>query len=499
MSMTNYAVPNSELTMPENTRQNHLNKNKDSLEKFYGTALELYRDTTLSIKEICRRTQVPYGAFKSYIYRQHRDALFARHGIFISDGEAARRKLRNPRGQTAAAHAKYKDAIRMADDIKYIKYNISQIAYLFHLSPTGLNNQLRNHFPEILERREKERHRLGVNDNPRRGVKPWCKEQYAAAVEHLRTTDDTIRQTADLYGISYSGLREHLLFYHKNLVSKRANKRSRAKSTKIRGALTGNGSRHEPKVEQIEKYREAVRLYRTTAMTHQEIADATGITITGLRNHLRIWCKELILEHRGHKWRQGEEINLSRTKRYLKSTAAKYADAIACLKETERSTAEVARAFGLNPETFREYLYEHEPELAATLGMTRLTNGKFVLARSAEKYNEAVRLYETTTEPLKSIARRLGLQYNSIGGFIRRNRSDVIEAHNRLVEQEKNLQREKEQEESVFLAQQRQIEEKERILQALKQTGGHRRNAAKLLGISKSTLYNKLNAFNLNK
>lgn len=196
------------------------------------------------------------------------------------------------------------------------------------------------------------------------------------------------------------GLREHLLFYHKDLVRKRADKRERAKSgAKVRGALTGNGARHEPKAEQTEKYREALRLYRETAMTHRQIAEATGITVTGLRNHLRIWNRKLIVEHRGYECREGEAVDLSRTKQYLKSTAAKYAGAIACLKETGRPTAEVAKEFGLHPETFREYVREHEPELAARLGMTRLADGRQVLARSMEKYGEAVRLYETTTEP----------------------------------------------------------------------------------------------------
>lgn len=469
----------------------------------YGAALELYRITDMTVKKICEQTGTPVAAFRAYLWRYHRELMFARHGIEIPPGEAAKARLRKKSGQTAAAHAKYKDAIRACDDTAYIEFNVSQIARLFGLNPTALGNQLRNHYPEILERRERERHRLGVNDNLHRGVTLWCKEQYAEAVEHLRTTEDTIRQTADLYELSPSGLQEHLLYYYKDLIRARANKREHAKTNRTRGKLTGNGRKHEPIPQSEEKYREAIRLFRTTAMTQEEICAATGVTVMGLRHYLQLWNKDL-LQERHDVDGCGERDRPTGTKCYLKSTAAKYAGAIERLKATGRPTAEVAKEFGLNPDTFRKYLHEHEPELATTLGMTRLANCKLVLARSAEKYDEAVRLYETTTEPLKSIARQLGLQYNSVGGFVRRNYPEVITAHNRLLKQEKrlqvqkeNLKSEKEQVEAKVSAREENAKEKERILEALKQTDGHKRNAAKLLGISRSTLYNKLKIFNL--
>lgn len=482
------------------SRKHGMRTPRPETEEKYREAIELYRTTGLPVREICARTGVPFTAFRSFLHSCHRELMFARYGMEVAPEEAAATRLaqafrpdrRLPR-QVRRGHPRLR---------RHRLHRVQRLADSLHVPPGPLRSGQpvaeplsRNHRAA----RARERHRLGVNDNQHRGVKPWCKEQYAGAVEHLRTTDDTIRRTADLYGLSYSGLREHLLFYHKDLVRKRADKRERAKSgAKVRGALTGNGSRHEPKAGQTEKYREALRLYRDTALTHRQIAEATGITVTGLRNHLRIWNRRLIVEHRGYECREGEAVDLSRTKQYLKSTAAKYAGAIACLKETGRPTAEVAREFGLHPETFREYVREHEPELAARLGMTRLADGRQVLARSMEKYGEAVRLYETTTEPLRSIADRLGLQYNSVGGFVRRSRPDAIEAHNRLVEREEALRREKEQAESVALALQRENEEKERILSALRQTGGNKRKAAKLLGFSKSTLYNKLNALGLN-
>jgi len=470
---------------------------KPETEVRYREALELYRTTGLSIKAICERTGTPFGAFRAYIFRYYRELMFARNGIEMSPGEAATTRLRGPCGQSSITRAKYKEAILACDDMAYIEYNVSQIARIFHLHPSALGHQLQIHYPEILERREKERHRLGINDNLHRGMKSWCGEQYAGAVEHLRNSDDTIRETAARYNLSYSGLREHLLYYHKELVRERATKRQHAKACKKRGALTGSGVRHLPSSKQVERYRESVRLYRTTAMTQKEIVAVTGVSLNGFRNYMRVWHKDLILERRGIERGEDGDIRLADTKHYLKSTAVKYAGAIERLKETGRSVAEVAREFNLHPDTFRMYLQEHEPDLAVGLGMVRLPNGKRVSVLGEQKYREAIRLYETTTESLLSIARRLGLQYNSVSSFTRRNRPEAIENHNRLLVAEEQTKREQEQACAAALARREEEEEKERIRQALKQTGNNRRRTAKLLGIGKSTLYDKLKKFNI--
>ena len=44
-----------------------------------------------------------------------------------------------------------------------------------------------------------------------------------------------------------------------------------------------------------------------------------------------------------------------------------------------------------------------------------------------------------------------------------------------------------------------ELEEKERILRALKQAKGNKKLAAKMLGIGRSTLYNKLDEYGLNE
>ena len=404
----------------------------------YKEALSLYQTTDLSVVEICRQTDTPVAAFRAYLRRRHRHLILARYGIDASPEEAGHIRLRKARGQSPQTHAKYKDAIAACDNRHYIALNISQIAAMFSLNPTSLGKQLRNHFPDILERRESARLRLGLDDKFHRGSPKWCREQYAGAIRHLRETDDTIAETARLLNLSYSGLREHLLGYHKKLVEEREGKRRRAKGRKKIGSITGNGKRHLPSEEQVKRYEEATSLYRDTAMTMKEIATATGISLNGFKNYLRMWHVDLMLQRRGVEPAEvaDREEALRGSKQYLKSSAAKYAEAIEFLKNTPQSTAAVADRFDLHPDCFREYLREHQPELAASLGMKRLGNGQVVLARSAEKYGEAIDLYSSSSESLASIARRLGLTYNSLNSFINRNCPEAILSHNRMVEAE---------------------------------------------------------------
>ena len=398
---------------------------RPATEDQYRETIELYGSTSLSVRAICARCGVSYAGFRSYLYKYRRDLLLSRHGVAVpSVSDAARTRLRGCRGQTASARAKYGDAIAACGDAKYFEYNVSQIAHLFGLNPTGLSNQLRAHCPGLLERRELERRRLGFADNQQRGVRPWCREQYAAAVKLLRTTELTLPEVAERCGVSFTGLRQHVCFYHKDLQQTRSELRERAKTQKRKGHVTGSGRRHEPTPESRERYREAVRLYRNTAMTIKEIAEKQGLNPFSFTSYLQTWHREDVFARRGAEYREG--ASLSQTKQYKKPTAAKYAPAIERLRAENRPTSEIAAEFGLHPEVFRQYLKEHEPELYARQGMMRASNGRSVSRRSMEKYAEALRLYETSGEELKSIARRLGLNYNSLGGFVRRNFPELI-------------------------------------------------------------------------
>lgn len=398
---------------------------KENTERKYSEAINLYADTCLSIKEICERTCVSFCAFSSFLSKNHRDLILKRHNLTHIPNV----KLRGKKGQTTAAHYKYRDAIAACDSREYIEYNISQIARIFNVNCSSLASQLRRHYPHIVPRREEARRKMGIAVNLQYGVRSWSKEGYAPAVEMLQTTDMTVEEAAEACNVSYTGLREHIIAYFPELTLRRGQKRTLALGQKVRGERNGNWTIHEPGEETVEKYEKAIEMYRTTSASVKEIVRQMGVDLGGFRYYLKTWHPELMVERRGFE----AGMDLSETKRYNKSTAEKYAGAIERLRTTDLPTSKVAAEFGLNADIFRMYLKEHCPELTEARGMTRLPNGRTVSKRSAEKYAEAVRLYESTPEPLRSISERLGLVYQSVGGFIRRNCPEAIDRHNALL------------------------------------------------------------------
>lgn len=402
----------------------------------YSEALDLYKTTAMSITEISNRCGVSRKAFAVYIQRNHRDLMYRRHGM---ESTAAEKKMRSAKGQTPASRRKYHDAIVACDSMEYISLNISQIAGLFNLDGTALANQLRAHYPEILERREKERRRTGIADSYPRGPRALAVETYAAALEMLRETDMTIGEVADACDVSFTGLRQHLLHYHKDIVADREQRRAEGMRVPRTGKMSGNGSVRQPSDDDCRRYARAVELYRTTDLSVAEICSLSGHSTEAFKNHMRKWHKNLMFGRRGASIPPGgsDRASLEGVRRFVPAVAEKYAPAVAALTAGARSVGEIAREFGFVPEVFREYLRVHYPALWRKMGMTKLADGRNVLRRSKEKYAEAIEIYRTSKESLMSIARRLDLNYKSVGGFLRRNMPEIIEEHKRLLSGQK--------------------------------------------------------------
>ena len=408
----------------------------------YAQSVDMYATTDMSVREIAKRCGVTAEGLSAHIGRHHRGLLFARYGLKADDKDLQAVKVKPPRGQSLITYNKYKGAIAACQDLAYIEYNISQIGRMFGHGGSTLASQLRFHYPDVIPFREKLRKRLGIADNTHRGVRPWCDEAYKEAVRMYRDTDLTIPKVAELCKVSTGGLSQHLRYYHRDVIDAKAKKRAASKrktGSRKPGHLAGNGTVYGPKPQTVTKYAKALELFRTTGMTIREIAETCGVTQTGFAGYLHQWHRGEKLLRRGYSWDGESEPDLQGTTHYLKSSAEKYAPAIRSLKENPRPVAEVAAEFGHNPEVFRDYLKHHEPELYAQHGMMRRSDGKLVKRSSAEKYAAAIQEYATTAEPLKSIARRHGIVYNSIMGYIIRNCPKEREMHCRLVEAEETM------------------------------------------------------------
>lgn len=401
----------------------------------YEKAVAIYADTDMPMKDIAKECGVTVGGLGSYLRRYWRELVLRRHQIHADGKKAEDIKIMEAGKQSIHAHAKYKDAVAACDSLEYIDLNVSQIARKFGTDGTALANFMRIHYPETLVWREKVRRRLGINDNIWHGARPECTKQYAEAVEMYRDTEMTMMEVAAACNVSPSGFSQHLRFYHKEILEqkKQIRETAKAKRQQVLGELTGNGRVYRPSPATEQRYAQALELYRNTTLTMKEIVRRTGVPAEGFRFYLHKWHKDLVIERLGISSNVSGHTDLRKARKRMKTVAAKYEEAIKSLRMTPRPVAEVAAEFGLHPEVFRYYLHKHEPELARQQGMMKTANGKIVSRRSEEKYAEAVRLYGTTTETLKSIAARLGLTYNSVGGYIRRNYPEVMALHQNLL------------------------------------------------------------------
>lgn len=407
----------------------------------YEEAVEMYADSKLPLCKIAVKCNVSLGGLGSYLRRYWRELILRRRGISYEGKDPKDIKIVSSGQPSIVSKAKYAEAVEACKSLEYIDLNVSQVARKFNVNGTALANYMRLHYEEIPIWRENVRRMLGIGDNVHRGVRPECEEQYVLAVEMYKSTDKTIPEIAEICQVSIGGLSQHMRFYHKEVIRKRKAERKAAKKNRIIGKICGNGQIHCPQQKTVEKYREALELYKNSNLIIKEIVRKTGVPLEGFRNYLRVWHRDLMLERRGGEKVDCKEvyIDLAKTKCYLKSTAAKYGAAIDSMKNNLRPVTQVAAEYGLNADTFRSYLWEHEPDLVSQCGMVKNENGKYTSRQAMEKYAEAVRLYETTTTNLKSIAERLGVVYNSLSGYIRRNYPDAKQKHEELVRKEMNL------------------------------------------------------------
>lgn len=253
----------------------------ETVEK-YRKALELYAQTDLPASEICNITNINAKAFRAYICRYHRDLLYARNIYVTSDKKSAEEKLFGNRGEREGSQKKYQEAIETFKNNEFLHLTTAEIARKFGLRPSSLSNYLRSHYPELIKHRENERKRLGISDYRHRGVTESAKNLYSDAISHLANTDDTIAETANLFNLSLSGLRQHLLHYFPEISKER--EEQRIKSASIKKSETQK-QREQRKASF--KYAEALSSLKKNGGSLEAVADYYGISAKVFRVYIR--------------------------------------------------------------------------------------------------------------------------------------------------------------------------------------------------------------------
>lgn len=339
----------------------------------------------LGAKRIARELGIDVSIVKAWLkrYRQHGAASLEPYWRPSTSQDVHRAAA----ARRAATRSKYAEAVRL---YATTRLTYRQIAEQTGVCATGLAGYVQTHCRDLMAwrhaieaRRQAEDARSDGGDGRTRTVRASTVARYAAAIERLRTSEASLREVAAECGVKYTALKGYLQQCHPEVAAERAARRAAAME---QGRRPRSASRAPSGVPEAP--------VATTPPIPPAAADRPTPTST-------------------------PEGSAAQRRA---ATAEKYRTALARLDAEDcPSLAQVAAEEGLHADVLRSYVQRHAPELARRYGRQTLPGGQRVLARSAEKYAEAVRLYRTTDEPLRAIAGRLGLVYKSLNAYILRN------------------------------------------------------------------------------
>lgn len=323
-------------------------------------------------------------------------------------------------GQHPETEQKYREAINACRSIDYISLTLTDVARMYGLKPEPFRNQLKRHYPEILRTRTELRARLGIRESGNFGLKDQTVRQYAEAVELLRDPSVTVREAASRTGVSYQGLQQHLVFYHKDVADARMLVRSDALMKPLTvGGFNAVGGIRAPKPEAARLYEPAVEMYRTTDLPKTEIARRCGVPVHNFESYLSRWYKPLMEQRRERQRLQREEKQ--RAPKEVRSKVAlarmKYEPAVALIA-SGKTLSEAARELGVPLYNLSPWLKAHYPALLdqAQAGQMRLPSGRQVLRKAYNKYLPIAEYIDAhPAEPTREVAARWGVPLSSLG------------------------------------------------------------------------------------
>lgn len=166
----------------------------------YAKALELYRTSCMTVKEIVKATGVPHAGFRGYLHQWHRGEKLLRRG-YHWDGESEP-DLKGTKQYLKSTAGKYAPAIL---SLKEKPRNVAEVAAEFGLHPDTFRLYLQKHEPDLAAKQGMTRRYDG------KLVKRSCEEKYAKAIEEYASTAESLKKIAQRHKIVYNSLTSYVL------------------------------------------------------------------------------------------------------------------------------------------------------------------------------------------------------------------------------------------------------------------------------------------------
>lgn len=269
-------------------------------------------------------------------------------------------------GQHPETEAEYRDAIAACGNILYLDQPISAIARMYGLDQDCLSNQLKRHYPEIIPLRRELRIKMGFEKAGRYGLRASTVKSYSKAIEMLKDPSVTVREAAQACGVSFTGLQQHLLFYHKDIADARMMTRTDALfKPLVIGGNTAKGGIRVPRPRALALYSPAVEMYKDTRLSIAEIARRCGVSSHNLSVYLQRWHRDLMEQRRERVRKELSEKKIKeKANKHPKGFSAKqkYEPTIALIK-SGNSITEAARAQGVSAPNLRRWIKRNYPEI----------------------------------------------------------------------------------------------------------------------------------------
>lgn len=251
-------------------------------------------------------------------------------------------------------------------------------------------------------------------------------ERFEEAVRLFKDSDLKRTEICRALQIDYNAFSYFLKNNHPDLLTPRGSKRNSQSAIAQRR-------------ETAKTYRYALRLCEATDLSFKEIAEITGVSLSGLKTFIQKHHRQLLLRRNGLEaasQRLADRIRLrSREAGQSLPGYEKYKDAIEACKDDDLlplTVSQIAESFGLTASGLLAQLRDHFPELSADRERKRLEAGyadnrqRGVRKISSEQYAAAVKELRETEKTLAEVADECNVSMNGLKSHLLSYHKDVV-------------------------------------------------------------------------